>query len=156
MPQQYRMPEPESFSAEHPATGAKVYSRLSDVPLYVDVTIISAPGALAGLTKEPLGPQARVFRLGWVIEEARWSRSWLAGRMAGPFLDWAAERIREEYPNHAEATGMSLEEVETIKAEQAEKRAEKAGMSKKRLWDMKYKAEKRAEKAEIAKQRNRA
>jgi hypothetical protein len=123
MPQPFNAPHPDTLLATHPETGATLYAELADCPLYVNVTLLAAPGALHNYTHAPLGRNARVFRLGWVIEAGRWAKNTAGAALAGPILEWAAPLVCAAYPNLESATGMSAAEIAELKAEQAAKRA---------------------------------
>ena len=123
MPQTYNAPHPVTLIATHAETGAALYAELANCPLYVKITMLAAPGALLNYVDAPVGRNARVFRLSWIIESARWARSYSAVVLSGPILEWAAPLVKAAYPSLEVATGMSSAEIAELKAEQAAKRA---------------------------------
>jgi hypothetical protein len=123
MPQPFNAPHPDTLLATHAETGAELYAELADCPLYVNVTVLAAPGALLDYVNAPIGRNARVFRLGWIIEPSRWAKNTAGAALAGPILEWAAPLVRAAYPNLAAATGMNPAEIAELKAEQTAKRA---------------------------------
>ena len=106
-------PDPITLSGEH-SSGAKLYTRMADCPLYVSVRVI---GPAIPYSKR------RSFWLGWDIENARWTAAKDRKLLPDQFLEWAAGLILDEYPNLAEATGMNAAEIAEEKADRAKRRA---------------------------------
>lgn len=114
MRRKYLPPPDEAFLAERENPAAKVYAYLAKVPLYATVRIIG---------RVLPGSKARSHWLGWIIEEGRWARGFIIQTMPKDILDWAAFHVAEAYPDLETATGMTADEIATLKAEQAAKRA---------------------------------
>ena len=114
---QYQAPDPETHLADHPS-GAKMYSTLAKVPLYVHVRIIYPNGA-------PFTARGRrSFHLSWIIDAHRWSTGTADARiLPADVVAWAKPLLTEAYPSVAEVTGFSPAEIAELIAEQKVKRA---------------------------------
>ena len=112
MPYKTIPPDPDTFVAEQKPGGARLYAYLADVPLYAHIRLIC---------KGIIGKRES-FRLGWIIEERRISNGKDKFVLPDSLLAWITARMSDAYPDHATATGLSPDEISSLKREQAEKR----------------------------------
>lgn len=104
-------PAPETLVARSKELGAELYAELAECPLYANCRLIAA-GYVGKRT---------MFRLGWVIKDARLVHGKDRYLLPQSVLDWITENMRELYGSHAD-TGLSDEEVAELEAEQKAKR----------------------------------
>ena len=106
-------PNPESFIAEQGTM--RLYAELGACPLYVNCRLI-APGLL--------GTKRASFRVGWIIEDAKFAKGGDFNYLPGDALAWVKSYIHALYPDMLTATGMDAREVAELKAEVRAKRKE--------------------------------
>jgi len=106
-----KQPDPESFIAQQ--GDMQLFAELAPCPLYVNCRLL-APGLL--------GTRRVSFRLGWLIEEARFSKGGDYHMLPADVLAWVKAHIHAFYPDMKTATGMDRQEVAELKAEQRAKR----------------------------------
>lgn len=112
MPYPIKLPDPELMIAERKDYG-KLFARTADVPLYAQVRLISS---------KPLIGKRQSFYLGWIIKTARLANNKDRYALPKDIIEWIAEEVNKAYPNHAESTGLSDEEIAELEAEQKQKR----------------------------------
>ncbi len=106
-------PDPETLIASSKELNAQLYAELAPVELYANARL-HASGYVG---------KRSWFRLGWVIKEQRFANGQDRFNIPAPLLAWVEKHMRETYPSHEEATGLSDEEVSELEAEQKRKRA---------------------------------
>lgn len=110
----YKAPSEETLIAIHDDTRARLYAWLADCPLYVAARVIAPDRNLTG--------NRRSFYLGFVIEDQRLANGQDRYNLPAGIVEWAQSELRNVYPSHAVATGMTAAEVADMKREQAAKR----------------------------------
>ena len=112
MPYPIKTPDIETLIAQRKGYG-KLFAQLADVPLYCQVRFIS---------DKPLIGKRQSFWLGWIIKDARLASNKDKYALPDDIIKWISDEVFKSYPNHAESTGMSDEEVAEFEAEQKQKR----------------------------------
>lgn len=112
-PTGYRVKEPDPDSLIAQEGNTRLFAGLAECPLYVNCRILS-PGLI--------GTRRESFRLGWIIEEARFSKGGDYHALPADVLAWVKAHIHAFYPDMQTATGMPVQEVAELKAEQRAKR----------------------------------
>lgn len=108
-----KQPNPETFIAENEAFNARLYAELAEVPLYANVRLL-APGLIGKRVS---------YRLGWVIGASRIAHNRDSLLLPPELKAWITERMRETYPDHESASGLTADEIKELEAEQRQKRA---------------------------------
>lgn len=112
MPYALKTPDPQDLIATQ--GNMQLYATIGDCPLYANVRLI-APGRVGKRVS---------FRLGWIIEEQRLANGKDKFVLQDAVLDWVDNELGKIYPDLFTATGMSVQEIADVKAEQAAKRKE--------------------------------
>ena len=112
MPYVIKMPDEDTRIAIHAETGARLYGEIAPVPLYVNIRLIGS--VITG--------KRTCFRLAWIIKEQRLAHNRDRYILPDTIIEWIIKQLKEAYPNHAFATGLTDSDVAELEAEQKLKR----------------------------------